>query len=105
MVRWKHNRLTQIQIRKEPTGLAQEPLAGAYLLEELTACGATKFMPTVGEVSLDWADIWHYHLATERLPDAYDRIIVKELSDEFMVGKIEGTDPLNIAPADRIKDE
>jgi len=74
-------------------------------LDDLISTGGTKLLPMVGEISLDWEDIWNYHLATQRLPDPRERIILKDLSDAYAMGKIEGMDPLNIAPANRKKEE
>ena len=79
-------------------------MLGAYLLEDLVAIGGTKLLPNVGEVGLDWVDVWHYHQATDRLPKARERIMLKQLCDAYAYGKLQGTDPLSISPAIRTED-
>lgn len=63
--------------------------------------GCSKLLPDYGEVPLGFGDVWEYHLCTDRLPLPKERIAVKELSDAYIIGKNEGSDPLNIPPAYR----
>ncbi len=103
-MRWPHNRLAQIRKTCKPDGLSNDPLPEAHLLDDLIRSGATKLMPMVGEVALDWQDVWYYHKATGRVADPAERILLKELSEAFVSGKSDGTNPLSISPKERLRE-
>jgi len=60
--------------------------------------GPTTFDAMGNERPLSWADINHYHAATEKLPDPWMREMVKWVGEAYLEGKLKGKDPLERSP-------
>lgn len=95
--RWPNNRLEQIEKEGRtpnfPTGLR-----GQYLLDMLLEAGPTKHIGQGEEHPLSWSDLHAYACCTGAVQEVWEFELLKELSIEFLQGKIQGKSPLSIEP-------
>lgn len=75
--------------------------AGEYLLNILIEAGPIKSAPMGGVQSLDWVDLAAYATLTASDFEPWESLLLRKMSDAFVLGMNEGASPFSIPPADR----
>lgn len=70
----------------------------------LTEAGPTEWDAMGNEKPLTWETIFFYWQCTGELDEVWERKLVQNLSEEYLIGKNEGKNPLSISPMERDED-
>lgn len=73
----------------------------SWLLEAMIQAGPTTFDANANERCLTWGEINDYGEAVQTLTEPWMKVVVFELSRAYLLGKIEGKNPLSIPPNQR----
>jgi hypothetical protein len=85
------------------TGDAAEVIltAGEYLTDTLRDLGFIARDGLGGEQALEWPTLWAYGQATGALVEAWEYTVLRDMSQAYLRGRIEGMEPLSMPPAMR----
>lgn len=96
--------MAQLKRERRPYDIP-ELEAGDYIIAALFEAGPTIPNPMGGELPLDWATVWAYSQATEKISEPWEFTVLINASQAYAEWRQIGKDFLAIPPGERDSEE